>query len=41
MDALREGPLHIAAQTGDAEKVARLIAEGAVVDATLLEQHGQ
>jgi ankyrin repeat protein len=33
MDVLREGPLHIAAQAGDAQKVARLVAEGAVVDA--------
>lgn len=33
MNALREGPLHIAAQAGDAQEVARLIAEGAVVDA--------
>ncbi|MER7278599.1 ankyrin repeat domain-containing protein [Dactylosporangium sp. NPDC000244] len=33
MDALREGPLHIAAQAGDAQKVARLIAEGDAVDA--------
>ncbi|MGI5238715.1 ankyrin repeat domain-containing protein [Dactylosporangium sp. CA-139066] len=33
MDALREGPLHVAAQAGDAQKAARLIAEGAVVDA--------
>jgi ankyrin repeat protein len=33
MNELREGPLHIAAQAGDAQEVARLIAEGAVVDA--------
>jgi ankyrin repeat protein len=33
MDALREGPLHIAARAGDAQQVARLIAAGAVVDA--------
>ncbi|WP_433605698.1 ankyrin repeat domain-containing protein [Dactylosporangium sp. CA-139114] len=33
MNKLREDPLHIAAQAGDAQKVARLIAEGAVVDA--------
>ena len=33
MDALGEGPLHIAAQAGDAQKVARLIAQGNVVDA--------
>ena len=33
MDAFREVPLHAAAQAGDAQIVARLIAEGAVVDA--------
>jgi hypothetical protein len=33
MDALREGPLHIAAQAGDTQRVARLLADGAVVDA--------
>src|SRR4051812_32538397 len=33
MNALREGSLHIAAQAGDVQEVARLIAEGAVVDA--------
>ncbi|MEV4517211.1 ankyrin repeat domain-containing protein [Dactylosporangium sp. NPDC049525] len=33
MDALREGPLHVAAQAGDGPEVARLIAAGAVVDA--------
>ncbi|GIH21583.1 ankyrin repeat domain-containing protein [Rugosimonospora africana] len=33
MDALGEGPLHTAAQAGDARKVARLITEGNVVDA--------
>ena len=33
MDALREGPLHIAARTGDRQEVARLVAAGAVVDA--------
>ncbi|MET7396841.1 ankyrin repeat domain-containing protein [Dactylosporangium sp. NPDC005572] len=33
MDKPREGPLHNAAQAGDAQQVARLIAEGVVVDA--------
>ena len=33
MNALGEGPLHLAAQAGDVQKVARLIAEGAVLDA--------
>ncbi|WP_426513357.1 ankyrin repeat domain-containing protein [Dactylosporangium sp. McL0621] len=33
MDALRRGPLHLAAQAGDAQRVAQLIAEGTVVDA--------
>ncbi|MEV6599518.1 ankyrin repeat domain-containing protein [Actinoplanes sp. NPDC051346] len=33
MDALREGPLHIAARAGDGPEVARLVAAGAVVDA--------
>ncbi|WP_406037404.1 ankyrin repeat domain-containing protein [Micromonospora sp. NBC_00898] len=33
MDALREGPLHIAASAGDVQEVARLVAAGAVVDA--------
>ncbi|GAA1536127.1 hypothetical protein GCM10009827_063190 [Dactylosporangium maewongense] len=32
MTELREGPLHIAARAGDAQKVGRLIAEGAAVD---------
>jgi hypothetical protein len=33
MDALRDGPLHHAAQAGDVRRVARLLAEGAAVDA--------
>ena len=33
MNELREGPLHVAAQAGDAREVARLIAQGAAVDA--------
>ncbi|MEV6842306.1 ankyrin repeat domain-containing protein [Actinoplanes sp. NPDC051411] len=33
MDALREGPLHLAVRAGDAQKVARLLADGTVVDA--------
>jgi ankyrin repeat protein len=33
MDALGEGPLHIAARAGDGPEVARLLAAGAVVDA--------
>ncbi len=33
MDALREGPLHLAARAGDGPEVARLLTAGAVVDA--------
>jgi ankyrin repeat protein len=32
MDALREGPLHLAARAGDGQEAAQLIAAGAVVD---------
>ncbi|WP_127508204.1 ankyrin repeat domain-containing protein [Actinoplanes solisilvae] len=32
MDALREGPLHLAARAGDGREVARLLAAGAVVN---------
>jgi ankyrin repeat protein len=33
MDALGEGPLHVAARAGDGHEVARLLAAGAAVDA--------